>query len=161
MRNKEALITPSLPPSLQHTHPPTYLMRRWSPVPTPCWRCCQMCRDSQTREDGDVVSNTAADKKSQSQLSRLIKARWRRRGREVEKRRRKKVQKSWRREAAVEDASMHSPPASSALSQTPFPHWLVAPFILIGLTFTNTILIMTQQNASGAGHVVTGCWEVY
>lgn len=51
--------------------PPTHLMRRWSPAPTPCWRCFQMCRDLQTREDGDVANNTAADKKSQSQLSRL------------------------------------------------------------------------------------------
>lgn len=51
--------------------PPTHLMRRWSLAPTPCWRCFQMCRDLQTREDGDVANNTAADKKSQSQLSTL------------------------------------------------------------------------------------------
>lgn len=82
-------------------------------------------------------------------------------GKKKEKKKSSKELPGGRHEAAVEDASMHSPPASSALSQTPFPHWLVAPFILIGLTFTNTILIMTQQNASGAGHVVTGCLEVY
>lgn len=118
-----------------------------------------MCRDLQTREDGDVANNTAADKKSQSQLPRLPS-----RANSIarrEKKEKEQLEKKRLHEAAVTGAPMHSPPMSRALSQTPFPHWLVPPFILIGLTFTNTILIMTQQNASGAGHVVTGCLEVY
>ena len=51
-------------------------------------------------------------------------------------------------------------PNSQVFSQTPFPHRLFPPLILIGITFTDTILIMTQQNAGGAGHVVTGYLEV-
>lgn len=51
-------------------------------------------------------------------------------------------------------------PNSQVLSQTPFPHRLLPPLILIGITFTDTILIMIQQNAGGAGHVVTGYLEV-
>ena len=51
-------------------------------------------------------------------------------------------------------------PNSQVLSQTPFPHRLFPPLILIGITFTDTILITIQQNAGGAGHVVTGYSEV-
>lgn len=73
------------------------------------------------------------------------------------------MKKNPSKEAPVESRChirTHAQP-SLTLSQTPFAHWLLPPLILIGLTFTNTILIMTQQNASGAGHVVTGCLEVY
>lgn len=64
-----------------------------------------------------------------------------------------------RRQLSVTGASDAQTPKS--LSQTPFPHWPVSPLILIGLTFTDTILITSQQNATEAGCAVTACFEVY
>lgn len=138
-----------------HRFPPTHLMRRWSPALTPCWRCFQMCRDLQTREDGDVASSTAAEKKSQSQLFGLSS-----RANRI-----KKLKKNFKRSFCVKRLShplgCTTLPCHMLYHKHHFPIGWSSPSILIGLTFTNTILIMTQQNASGAGHVVTGCLEVY
>lgn len=105
-----------------------------------------MCRDLQTREDGDVVNSTATEGGKREIKNSVIK---------------KNLQKMLLRKTAIASTWIGNPPKSYVLSQTPFPHWLASPLILIGLTFTGTILITTQQNATGAGHVVTGCLEVY
>lgn len=48
----------------QNRFPLSHLMQRWSPAQTPCWQCCQTCRDLQTHEDGDAGNNMAAEKTS-------------------------------------------------------------------------------------------------
>lgn len=56
----------------QKRFPLTYLMLQWSQAPCPCWLCFQMCRDSQTRGDGDVMNSTAAEKNITNSVIKTI-----------------------------------------------------------------------------------------
>lgn len=119
-----------------------HLMPRWSLAQTPCWQCFQKCRDWWTRADGDVTNSTAAEEEIRNSFIRNFKGR------------------AGEQSGCCIDSDLQPSRVRSFITNT-IPHWLASPLILIGLTFTSTILITTQQNASSAGHVVTSCLEVY